>query len=178
MATIKISNYVTWDELKLTAPNYCKKYRNARELIKAQENIDYLFARQKDDKWIKSNGKSNKFDKVFFTASFAKSIKENESIKLAVEDAPPIIELEDHEKFFYDEGDICEIETRGKRNHKEIHFKVRDISKCLDMKKLSDTITDKQKGGYIKGIHYNLFICNGNNNTKHKILFLIFTGML
>ena len=44
-----------------------------------------------------------------------------------IENAPPILELSDEEKFHDVDGNIIEIETRGKKERNEIYFKVKDV---------------------------------------------------
>ena len=53
-----------------------------------------------------------------------------------VEKAPPIIVLNDSEKFCDDCGNIVEIETRGIREHDKIYFKVKDVSEQFEIKNL------------------------------------------
>ena len=102
MTTIIDNNkYILGDYILENAPIFCKGFRGVREMIK-KKNIEakkYIFARQTDNKWIITNGKSTKVDKVFFIESIIKSIPElsnNEKTitdDKGIEKAPPIIRL-------------------------------------------------------------------------------------
>ena len=64
-------NYVQGDFILSNAPIYSKGCRSSRDLIK-KKNIasdKYIFARLKDNEWLVTDGKSVKFDKVFFKKS-------------------------------------------------------------------------------------------------------------
>jgi hypothetical protein len=129
MTTIIDNNkYILGDYILENAPIFCKGFRGVREMIK-KKNIEankYIFARQTDNKWIITNGKSTKVDKVFFIESIIKSIPElsnNEKTitdDKGIEKAPPIIYLNDNEKFKDDNGNVLEIETRGTRDEDNI----------------------------------------------------------
>ena len=119
-------NYVHGDFILSNAPIYSKGCRSSRDLVKKKnlESSKYIFARLTDDKWLVTDGKSVKFDKVFFRNSFVNIIPElknknsTEVIKddNGIEKAPDIIELDNNEKFKDENGNFIEIETRGDRN--------------------------------------------------------------
>ena len=54
------------------------------------------------------------------------------------------MELEPHEKFHDTDGEILEIETRGRRHVDEIFFRVRDVMKRFDMPRLDIVLREKQ----------------------------------
>jgi hypothetical protein len=103
-----------------------------------------------------------------------------------IQDAPDVIELEDHEKF-KDVNDIAlNIETRGERTTDGILFKVSDVSKAFDMPNLQSHINDI-KAKYTLNIDYKYFSCIATRNscgkTSKKIkvetkMFLTHEGML
>lgn len=109
----------------------------------------------------------------------------NENIEL-----PSIIKLEDHEKFYNNEGNIVEIKVVGKREHNGCYFRVKDIMEGFGLKRLNETITDSRHNGYVENIHYKLFHVikktggsGKNNNSKKgkkgkKILFLTYKGLI
>ena len=187
--------YVNCDLILNDAPIYAKGSRNTRSLIK-NKNIpkeQYIFAKKNDDnKWIKSDGKSIKWDKILLKKEYLINIPElnkNDNKIITdlngIQEAPPIIDLEDCEKFKDGNGNIIEIETRGTRNHDDIYFKVKDISIGFEMAKLVDTIQHKDTK-YEKNEDYKFFNCVitdnlGKKTNKQKItkeLFLTYTGML
>ena len=107
-------------------------------------------------------------------------LSNNNEVKYEYENAPEILYLEDDEKFHDDEGNMYEIETRGIKKYDKIYFKVGDIEKCFEMKRLRDTITDERKDGYIENKHYVYFIVNnpGLGARPDIKLFLTYTGLL
>ena len=193
MTTIIIDNeeYISSEELFLKAPIYCKVSRTGRDLIKKKKITDYIFAKLIDKKWTVSDGKSNKFDKVFYKKSFIDTIPEMNQIEeqVIIDDnniqlAPEIIQLTDQEKFKDENNNILEIETRGERKVDNIYFKVKDVMIGFKMDRLDDIITNKQKHGYNEEIHYKYFNCKkhtkeGNKTTKiKKELYLTYDGIL
>jgi hypothetical protein len=139
----KNNNYIHSDYIiKKNAPIYCKGSRSARDLIKNKniQNNNYLFARNKNNEWTITDGKSAKVDKVFFNESFIKTIpelNENNQEKVfddkGIEKAPIIIHLKDEDKFKDIDGNVIEIETRGERESYKVtlavthHTNTRDI---------------------------------------------------
>ena len=98
-----------------------------------------------------------------------------------IENAPPILELTDEEKFHDADGNIIEIETRGKKERNEIYFKVKDVSKSFHMKRLQDIILNNNSN-YKINKHYKHFIQNDPKNygdtTIKKRLYLTYKGLL
>jgi hypothetical protein len=102
------------------------------------------------------------------------------------EDAPPLLYLNDSEKFKDVDGNIIEIETRGTKNRNNIYFKVKDIMAAFEMPNLNDSLT-KIVGTYERNIHYQSFkreirpttsrskIANKNYKTT---LYLTYKGLL
>lgn len=185
--TIDNKKYYLWTDLKKTYPNLFTGCKNANIYI-TKKNVsskNYIFAKLTNNKWTISDGSSKKFDKIFILESwFEKTYPDDENVKEIekkdnIELAPQIIDLEDHEKFTDNDGNIIEIEVRGERDYDNCYFKVSDIMKGFNSKNLNTTITND--GGYKKNIHYKCFlldrhILNGNGTIKK--LFLTYTGLL
>ena len=117
METITINDieYINSEDVFKNAPIYCKDCRNGRELIKNKKINDFIYAKPKDNKWIISNGKSYKYDKILLLKSFVDTIPEISNPIIfndKYETVPDIIHLENHEKF--NDGNIIEIESRRK----------------------------------------------------------------
>ena len=174
--TIESKKYIIGDIVIKDAPIFSKGCRGTRNLIKKKEidNNKFIFARQVDDKWVISDGRSVKFDKVFFTQQFIDSIPElNKECDKEIKDdngimkAPNIIYLKDDEKFKDDNGNVIEIETRGERDVDTAYFKVKDVMDGFDMLYLNDSINDKN-GSYEYEKDYKYFICNLEENTRYK----------
>jgi AraC-like DNA-binding protein len=200
MTTITFENkqYIIGDYILENAPIYSKGSRGSRALIKNKDiaSTKYIFARNTNDEWVVNDGKSVKYDKVFFKMSFIKKIPElNNSTTITddkgIEKAPNIITLKDEEKFKDNDGNVIEIETRGERKHENIYFKVKDVMEGFKLENLYTIIIDKRVDGYIENKHYKYFICNilgspQNKTSKNpdsktnvkKELFLTYNGIL
>jgi ribosomal protein L9 len=68
--------HILSDVLFKKAPVYCKTSRTARDLIRKKQITDYIFAKLNDTNWVISDGKSYKYDKVFFKKEFIDTIPE------------------------------------------------------------------------------------------------------
>lgn len=108
--------------------------------------------------------------------------EEGEKEGQEIENAPPLLHLDDSEKFHDADGNIIEIETRGERHEDKIYFNVKDVSVGFEMLRLNDTLTNKQRG-YTRNIDYKtMFIRSKHISdvscTIKKCLFLTYQGML
>ena len=188
METITINDieYINSEDVFIKAPIYCKDSRNGRELIKNKKITDFIYAKPLENKWIISNGKSYKYDKILLLKSFVDTIQEI-SNPIVIDDkyevAPDIIHLENHEKFKDNDGNIIEIETRGNRKVNNIYFKVKDVMIGFEMDNIITTIIDKRKNdGYCENIHYKYFNCKllgfVQKITIKKELYLTYEGIL
>jgi hypothetical protein len=192
--TINDKQYIMGDNLFNNAPIYTKGCRSSRDIIskKQIEAKNYIYARNKDNKWIVSDGKSFKFDKIFFTKSFVDKIPELKTETTYIVDnnginkAPPIIVLNDNEKFMDNDGNIIEIETRGERSVDKIFFKVKDIADGFEMHNLQNDLI-KTHTAYENEKDYKYFICEKKDAVLKKPskqivvkkeLFLTYEGIL
>uniref|UniRef100_A0A6C0HX92 Bro-N domain-containing protein n=1 Tax=viral metagenome TaxID=1070528 RepID=A0A6C0HX92_9ZZZZ len=187
---INDKQYILGDYLFNNAPIYSKGCRSSRDIIskKQIEAKNYIYARHKDNKWVITDGKSFKFDKIFFIKSFVDKIPEfkNDENNNEISKAPSIITLKDEEKFTDNDGNIIEIETRGERAVDKIYFKVKDVSDGFDMKNLQNDLI-KSHTSYENDKDYKYFICEKKDNllkktskqtTTKKELFLTYEGIL
>ena len=182
--TINNKKYYLGDDIKTTYAKLFKGCKNVREFVK-QNNIPsakYRFAKLNNKKWVKSNGTSYKFDKVFLLKSWMDKKYLNDNVESYIDDtldAPRIIELDDEEKFTDSDGSVLDIEVRGERECDKCYFKVGDVMEGFDMPNLHDALKNKRNRGYVHNIHYVYFyIPIINRNKKIKKLFLTYTGLL
>lgn len=178
-------DYINGNYILTNAPVYSKGCRSPRDLIKKRniESVKYIYARLKEDEWLITDGKSVRFDKVFFKKSFVNSIPElkkdlNEVIKdnNGVEKAPKIIYLDDLQKLKDTNDNIIEIETRGERSIDKIYFRVKDVSFGFQMDNLQNILI-KSNTNYSEETDYKYFNCVKGDIVK-KELFLTYQGML
>lgn len=109
-----------------------------------------------------------------------------------IQPLPPILELEDREKFKDVDGKVIDIEVRGQRNEEHIYFKVKDVSKGFDMPNLREVLLHVDKG-YVRNVDYKTFnkkniVTNGQCfipikedipiKKEHTTLYLTYQGML
>ena len=96
--------------------------------------------------------------------------------------APPLVYLEDHEKFTDVDGNVSEIETRGEKSRSGIFFKVTDVARAFNMPRLNAILLALQTS-YVKGVHYCTYISRCNINASatfknRKTIYLTYKGLL
>ena len=94
-----------------------------------------------------------------------------------IENAPPILHLDDSEKFHDADGNVIEIETRGERHEDKIYFNVKDVSVGFEMLRLNDTLIHKDRG-YTRGVDYKVMFIHSTVCAIKKCLFLTYKGLL
>lgn len=186
MKIVSINNkkYYKLDDIISEYPNFNKGYKTTKNIFEKYElkNNDYTNTRLNDNEWVISDGKSKKFNKVFIRKKwfddYSATKQDKEKIENNIEEAPPIIELNDNEKFYDDDGNIIEIEVRGERDVNKCYFKVYDVSKGFNLFELRNTIL-KHTSTYKINRHY-LYFSIGSNvpNGRIKKLFLTYDGIL
>ena len=201
--TIDNNNYILGDYILINAPIYSKGCRSSRDLVRIKkiEASKFIYVKKVNDIWIKTEGKSVKFDKVIIKEDIIKVIPElnnkNQIINddNGIEKAPDIIHLNDDEKFKDNDGNILNIETRGERETNKIYFRVKNVAEGFHMEFLQNIII-KENTLYRNNIDYKYYICekknsienNSSNKTSKKSdlsitnikkeLFLTYEGML
>ena len=134
-------NFNSSKELKEKAPSYFRGVRSLKNIIQ-KKNIpekEYIFGSfSKIKNWKTDYHKTQNIPSRAFPLISVKwcnknipYFKEND-LKDELEMAPPILVLNDNEKFRDNEGKIYEIETRGKeRTIDSVYFLCKDVSKAL-----------------------------------------------
>lgn len=175
--------YSSLDIIK-NAPLYLKGVRNGREMIKKQqiEHPDFIYARlNDDDKWLESNGKSIKLDKIMIRRQYIKNNEklntELNNVKELLPKLPELINLTKVEKFCSDNGEILEIETRGVRKCGEIYFNLKDVMNGFNIIDLQQTII-KKESKYEINKHFICFDRIDSVNNKEKNYYLTYVGIL
>jgi hypothetical protein len=145
---------------------------------------DFIYAHEKKGEWILSHAGYNRA-KLFLReewvlANVPKMGQAAASAETYME-APPVLVLEEHEKFTDTDGRKIEIEVCGERTHDGIFFKVKDVSAGFNMPTLDKTIMNTD-AGYSKTDHYATFITRTNDNPYSpptmKHLYLTYKGIL
>lgn len=190
--TVNGFRYYLGSELMTKAPIFsikCKiprDYRN-QDVIPASECI---FIKNVKGTWIVTDGKNKRYDVIAIKKDYVDNseIIQQELNEEQVYDsngfrrAPKILTLEDDEKIYDNDGNFLEIEIRGEQETGKIYFKVNDISKFLELKKLYIVITNTGSS-YKRDEHYVYFLCEQEKIRKTqkclcKELFLTFSGFM
>lgn len=179
-----------------------------KRLIIKKKNIpetEYVYANfiAKTKEWNLSNESCKKaqllitkewVDKYYFkniaaadvttsvTTSVAKTPDQQDDDQEVIENAPPILELTDEEKFHDIDGNIVNIETRGEKERNKILFDVKDVMTAFDMPNL-DIILRNVGNNYILNIHYKRYYIRSSKIesvrlTIKKRLYLTYKGLL
>lgn len=188
VVTFENSNdYVSTLYIKEHAPKYFAGSRNGKELIrnKGIDENEYIFARLKSDGyWYVSDGKSCQLDKVFLRKSFVESDDDlmaelNGEVSDDTPEAPEIIDLEEHEMFHDDEGNVVEIETRGERDCDKIFFRMIHVMEAFEMPNLYYNMQNKLTL-YEEGRDYVFFMCTRQYKVQKKqvrTMFVTYMGL-
>jgi hypothetical protein len=160
----------------------CKK---AQLLITKTWVDKYYF--EKDKKDLQLNNERR--EETPITKELVEEIIEKEFIieeNDVIEKLPPLVILNETEKFKDLNGNTLEIETRGLKERNKIYFKVSDISKAFELPRLLNIITNDTRDGYFINIHYKSF--NRNKiyindvdyvaNKNYKTTYLTYKGLL
>ena len=195
MTPFKIDNtenlYYNMKELYNHKPEFFYGCTSKKRLIIKKKNIqtdEYVYATYftKTNEW-KLSDENCKKAQLLFTKSWTdrsffniKSEIDNDEPE-SVETAPPILELNNEEKFRDCDGNIVDIEVIGEKSRNKIYFKVNDVMEAFDMPSL-DQVLRNDRTYYDINIHYKSFIKvtrNSNaSNTIKKCLYLTYKGLL
>ena len=144
---------------------------------------DYIWARLVGGEYKAHIGKiSSKVDKLMLATKWLHNSNFYESRNVAADDKrkyevlPELLELTDEERIYDNDGNYYNIEVRGKRNHKDIYFKSRDVAKMLGKEPtyLKNALTNKERN-YVRDEDYKVFRVK---DSDIKQLFLTYKGLL
>ena len=102
-----------------------------------------------------------------------------------IEPLPPVLHLNDNEKFHDIDGNALEIMTCGERHEDSIYFDMTDVSKAFEMPNLRYSLMHKN-GAYTRGIDYKVFVTPKRSEIIHQLTgvttnkrtFLTYNGLL
>lgn len=81
----------------------------------------------------------------------------NHTIQLEIEPTPPLLFLQEDEKFKDEHGNVVEIEVRGERDWEKIWFKASDVGKMLEYDIVKSSLIH-DKSGFKQNEDYKTFI--------------------
>ena len=99
------------------------------------------------------------------------------------ENAPPLLILEEYEKFHDIDGNILDIETRGTKDRKGIRFRVKDVMEAFNMPSLDHTLRRTDDGGKYTSEHYQVYFIRDKGGlppspTIKKAQYLTYKGIM
>jgi hypothetical protein len=189
--TINNKLYYSANELKTFDSLFFKGCGTSiRGVVKKHDipNADHLYAMKLEDNPFVVTSKVLK-SKLFLSEEWAKKSLPslNSNCVYKYDPLPPLIELEDSEKFMDDKGNLYNVETRGERSEDKVFLKAKDIARVFDMKKLTTTTLFNKDYGYSTPLHYKVFsvppiLMNhenaSNNSNSGRSTFLTYEGLL
>jgi len=199
-----VEYYLTTD-LMTTDKEYFKGCQGKPRTIlekRNKKNIqekDYIYAYQKDNKWIVSKKEYNKAY-LLLTKSFCEanlpSMKKDIPTPPPVEDktptadvvpkkteqkplpAPPVLQLTDSEKFKDEQGNPLDIEVRGERAHDKIFFRAKDIADTFEMKHLLKNISDTKSSFKYEEDYIKFIVIRKSEDDKTTQKYFTYDGVL
>jgi len=157
LTTIEMTkkNYYLSDDIIGLNLSMFEGYKNGRRMVDNLEipSGEYIYAKLVDDKWMISNGKSYKFDKVLIRTKWIDEYVNNQNEESSESDEEPgeesdeesdeespiaklmplpgLIQLKKSEKMRDNDGNILEIEVRGTREHNNCFLELEVLQKVL-----------------------------------------------
>jgi hypothetical protein len=186
MNIVRIDNLAYYDYQDICAkhPSLGKGCNTKKKFIDRKlEDGCWIYGRKVKgtDKWIESNGKGNKVDKLLVRVNWFKNNLLKQSIHYPP--LPDTLELEDEEKFRDGDGNILNIHVVGERDMDKCFFSAKDVANAFGLVNLTKIVRYKD-GGYEKKIHYcyfNLITCPEKGIIYENVitkLYLTYTGVL
>jgi hypothetical protein len=191
--TIGTKEYYSADEVYKTEPESfvgCSKTTRLivkNKKLKPEEYVYMKYIKSRNE-WEPSD-ETYKQAKLLITAEWVhnnlikfKAEKTEEDLKIEAMRAPPVIELNDDEKFVDVNGNKLDIEVRGTKEMNNIYFKVIDVSNKFGLGDISIILLNP-KSSFMKDLHYKLFKIPKLNkdevvpNKNTRYLFLTFKGL-
>lgn len=199
-------SYYLADDLKLINPDFFTGTSKTIRKIISKKNIpnsEYIYAITLKKQW-RTCDVSCKKGKLLLSKSWCdsnfnfnqiKNISENNNIETnnnicdtnineiseeQILEAPPVLLLEDNEKFRDTDNNIIEIETRGEKHQDKIFFKVKHVSIGFNLPNLNSVLLHTDKG-FERNTDYVTFIRPSNNgqcSIKKTSLYLTYNGLL
>jgi prophage antirepressor-like protein len=163
--------------------------KSVRKIIEKHNinRVNYIYASYNKNKgWTiyEDHTKLSKSTKLLLTKEYIETnvpkMCVTDDLKYDIEPVPPLLELNDEEKFKDIDGNVMEIETRGERDCNNCYFKVKDISTAFDIPNIQKILNNKNNN-YIEEVHYNTFLMpkiTSRDESSIKIMFVTYEGLL
>jgi hypothetical protein len=126
----------------------CKKYNwKAIDMKNIPSDSIFYAKKKRNGDWVEKEPREHGVKiliKSEWVESNVKKFVENRGgvVSQGLREAPPILELKEHEKFRDDEGNVYEVEVRGVRDEDKIFFNGKDIEDLFEMENLLKNINE------------------------------------
>jgi len=187
--------YLSDDIYNLEPQSFIGCSKTTRLIIKNKKlkKDDYIFMKylKSTNEW-KDSEESYRKAKLFITVKWTnKNLicfknsedKTTEDLQIEGLKAPPLLILDDNEKFVDKDGNKLEIEIRGTKDINNIYFRVKDVSDGFKLKNIRQVLLNKESGFNLV-LHYKIFkihqVIKNDTNTNKKnqnYLYLTFKGL-
>lgn len=177
--TLNNNIYVDVKELLPLRP-YATGCKSLTQLIRKHKYNNTINGMIKDGVIMQTDKRSFKHGSVFVSKTeIMELFANNTPAIIEYPPAPPIIEDEDLVFFKDDDGNEHTVLMRGDRTRQGIYFKVKDVERVFEMKRLDD-ILSKAHTTYKVGKDYQWFalpIAYELRNRRSKELYLTYSGL-
>lgn len=178
-------NYYQYDDLVAKYPIFKKNYRGMEKFFEKYgfESEHYFFARYHESgEWVESHVRSLCTDKAFLLKEFVDKHMISAVDKNSNNDPlPPVLELDDDEGFFDEDGERLDIQVVGERDVDSCFFRLEDIANAFGIANLKKMVLGTKYDRFQEGEHYRRFhMSNGNNisETTKGVIYLTYIGTL
>jgi len=143
----------------------------------------WIFAREIDGKWVETDGKSSKVDKVMIRTKYVREHLADQAEQLAPRCYPPVpdqVFLDDAERFHDQDGNALEIAAFGERTAAGIYFCAKEVGAAFGIKGLVNTVIHKDST-FQEGEDYCRFSTAGDEipvGMQQNQVYLTYTGIL
>jgi hypothetical protein len=171
--------YVDLKELLPLRP-YGTGCKSLTQLIRKYQYNDVINGQVKNNILIQTEKRSFKHGSVFVSKTEIIDLFSNDTSAIVeYPPAPPILEDSDLVFFKDDDGNEHSVLMRGERTRQGIYFKVKDVERVFEMKRVSEIIQSPETIYTIVN-HYKWFTIAKHNevgNGRSKELYLTYSGL-
>ena len=197
MLPVKLNGHVYYEYSDIAHSNPKLKCPSRSSLFVKKYDVgakNTIHARKIGKKWVVSNGKSKKMDKLFIRRKWFDEYFEDDTSDSETDDdqnancipktnkipeIPQVVDIEKNNSI----GGNMDILLVGKRTYDGIYFYAKDISREFGLKNVSNTLRNPN-GSFVENTHYIYFMPGDSplsciqKMRKVKQLFITYVGLL
>lgn len=174
--------YIDLKEVRVNCKQYCKGTRSMAQLIERKNLRDTIYGLIKDGTVVVTETLSRQRGTTFVVKEELAELFIVEANASELPLAPPVIKDKDLIFFKDEDGGEYDVLMRGERTRKGIYFKMKDVERVFQMKRLDKTL-QKEHTGYQVNIDYLWFIVFDGDNVPMQLngtreLYLTYEGLI